>query len=185
MKNTLALHKFRTIQCSVACIGSFVAMVGCAQTQLEQRDLGSIDKLLGQRTAATTAEKKAAVEWMMDGDLSVKEKRWDIASKMYATAAMNYPTFRALKGYGEATSRSDRRRETQAASIAAQKNAFRSGAQTLRIAIRFAEKVPGEATSQDIKSLRAQIDCLEIYASTDKVECELVSSVIGRYASQK
>jgi hypothetical protein len=185
MKKTLVLLKYRMIRCTVACIGSLIATVGCAQPQLEQRDLGDVDKLLGQRTAATTSEKRAAAEWIRDGDLSAKEKQWDIASKMYATAAMSYPTFRALKSYGEATSRSDRRRETRAASIAAQKNAFRSGAQTLRVAIRLAEKAPGEATQHDIESLQAQISCLETYATTDKAECELVTSVIKRYATQK
>jgi hypothetical protein len=162
-----------------------VALVGCADANLTQQDLTSLPKLVQQREAATAKERNEAADWTKRAQEAEKQQRWDLASKMHGEALLLYPSFRSLRARGESIARSDRKRNSKAESISAQKKAFESAAESLNLAIGFAESRQGEATAKEIDAIRMQIVCLESYLKNDKVDCELTASVIGRYASQK
>jgi hypothetical protein len=170
-------------------IGIFVCVMltwaGTAHSELKQADMHDIEKLVEQHRSATRAQRQEARDWMKGGAAAVLEKRWDLAGKMYLTAALVYPTFVSLKSGGEAVARSDRRRDTLEQSLVAQRAAFGSAAQSMRTAILFAEKVPGQASVDEVEGLRKQIACIDSYDGKTAVTCEPVASVLKRYRSHR
>jgi hypothetical protein len=154
---------------------------GCADAMLTQADLEDVDKLLTQHRVASAAQKREAAELLRAAESSVKEQRWDRATKLYGEAALRFPTFKALKGDGESMARSDRKRATLSESLTAHKAAFDSAARTLRTAITFAEKLPNSADAKELQSVRDTVTCLESYVVGSDSACEPVKSVLQRY----
>ena len=158
---------------------------GCAEAELAQADLGDINKLMQQRASASKAQRIDANEFIKSAAEAIKQQRWDLASKMYGTSAQLYPSFAALKSLGEAKARSDRRRDTLKEALAAQHAAFKSAADSLRTAVLLAEKLPSEATPEQLASVQAQIACIDAYDGGTVANCEPVASVIKRYVGSK
>ncbi len=157
-------------------------MVGCADAMLPQADLTDVNKLVSQHQGANAALKREAAEWSRSAEASAKERRWDHAAKMYAEAALRYPTFQALRGLGESTARSDRKRDTTAETLLAHKAAFVSAASTLRSALAFYERVPAQQISAaDIQAVKEMSVCLESFVVGTAPACEPVKSVLQRY----
>jgi hypothetical protein len=86
-----------------------------------------------------------------------------------------------LKGLGESTAKSDRKRDTVAQSLAAHKSAFDAAARTLRTARSFAEKVPAQVDASELQSVSDSIACLESYVVNTAPTCEPVKSVLQAY----
>jgi hypothetical protein len=181
----LAIKRYRLfVSCfSVAAICCIFA--GCAEAELTQADLNDLDKLLAQRASASKAQKLEATRLIKLAEDATKQNRWDVASKIYIDSLIRYPSFRALVGRGESTARSDRRRDTLAETLSAQHAAFKSASVSLKAAVSFAERVPGEATQEQIAAARAQITCIESYDGGARGNCEPVASVLKRYANIK
>lgn len=157
---------------------------GCTARDLTQADLENLAALSKQYNSASKTQKSEAVQWLRDADGAAKERRWDISAKMYAESAMRWPSFRALKGRGEALAKSDRKRATVAESLSAQKIAFDEAAIYFRNAVRFAEMVPGQAQPVELEAVRRQIECIESYVGGAAHNCEPVRSVLLRYATK-
>jgi hypothetical protein len=157
---------------------------GCTAKDLTQVDLENVDALVQQHKVAGKTQKAEAAEWLRDADIVAKARKWDLSAKMYAESAMRWPSFRALKGRGEAVAKSDRKRATIAESLNAQKAAFDGAARYLRTALQFAEKVPGQAQVTELEAVRQQISCIESYAGGATHSCEPVRSVLLRYAAK-
>lgn len=156
----------------------------CTAKSLTQAELENVDILIQQYKSASKTQKSEAGQWLRGADGAAKEQRWDISAKMYAESAMRWPSFRALKGRGEALARSDRRRATLAESLSAQRIAFDEAAIYFRNALRFAEKVQGQAQATELEAVRQQIKCIESYAGGTAHNCEPVRSVLLRYAAK-
>jgi hypothetical protein len=157
---------------------------GCADAMLTQADVGDVDKLIKQHRSASAAQKREAAEWMRGAESSAKERRWDRAAKMYGEASLRFPTFQALKGYGESIVRSDRKRDSMTESLSAHKAAFDDGARSLRTAVTFAEKLPSTIDAKALQSVRDTVACLESYVVGATPTCEPVKSVLQRYAKK-
>jgi hypothetical protein len=157
---------------------------GCADAMLAQADVEDVDKLIKQHRNASAVQKREAAEWIRGAESSAKERRWDRAAKMYGEASLRYPTFHALKGYGESIARSDRKRDSVAESLAAHKAAFDDGARSLRTAAAFAEKLPSSIDAKELQAVRDTAACLEAYAVGATPTCEPVKSVLQRYAKR-
>ena len=157
---------------------------GCTARELTQAELEDVDALTKQHKTATKTQRSEAVKLLREADAAAKERRWDITAKIYGEAAIRWPSFRSLKGMGEATAKSDLRRATMVETHTAHKAAFVEAAGYLRTAVRFAEKVPGQAQAAELEAVRQQISCLESYAGGVAHNCEPVRSVLLRYAAK-
>ena len=173
---------------SIAACLSLSLLMGCANAELTQAELGDINKLLKQRATASKTERSEAAQWAKRGEEASGRRRWDLASKMYGEASLRYPTFVYMRGAGDAIARSDRKRDTMTQTLAAQRAAFVSAADMLRTAVLLAEKLPDEATAEQLTAVRAQIACIEAYeggANVTNATCEPVASVLARVRAQK
>ena len=157
---------------------------GCTAKDLTQADLENVGALVQQHKVASKTQKTEAAKLLREADGAAKERRWDITAKIYGEAAIRWPSFRSLKGMGEATAKSDLRRATMAETHAAHKAAFVEAAGYLRTAVQFAEKVPGQAQAAELEAVRQQITCLETYTGGVAHNCEPVRSVLLRYAAR-
>lgn len=166
---------------TMACV---LLSFGCAAKDLTQAQLENIDALIQQHESASKTQKSEAVQWLRGADGAARERKWDAAAKMYAESAMRWPTYRALKGRGEALAKSDRKRASIAESLSAQKIAFDEAAIYFRNAVRFAEKVPRQAQTHELEEVRRQISCIESYVGGATHGCEPVRSVLLRYAGK-
>lgn len=166
---------------AVACA---LVSFGCTAKELTQAELENVDALVKQYKSASKSQKAEAAQWLRNADIGAKQLKWDLSAKMYGEAAIRWPTFRALRGLGEATAKSYRKRATIAESLSAQKLAFDGAAHYLRIAVRFAENVHGQAEPAEVDVVRQQISCIESYAGGTAHNCEPVRSVLLRYAAK-
>ncbi len=187
MLTSASIHK--TSQMIAKCalvVAALVVQTGCsAATQLSQSDLRDVDKLLQQRSTSSKAQQLEARKLLKQASEAEKQKRWDLAAKYYIDSLIRYPTFSGLVALGQATAWSDRRRETPAESLAAHYSAFKSAAVSFKTALLLAEKVAGEASAEQLSSVRAQVACIESYDGGPQANCEPVASVIKRYAPSK
>lgn len=186
MKSADTFHLPR-LACRTAllCAALSGVLTGCANAELSQADLDDINKLVQQHSAASKSQRLEAEKWFNNAGEAVKQARWDLAAKMYGEALIRYPSFAALQRRGEATARSDRTRDTTTETLTAQKAAFASAASTLRMAVLFAEKVPGQAAADQLESTRAQIRCLDAYDGSAVASCEPVASALKRYENKR
>lgn len=162
-----------------------ILLSASVNAELTQEDRGDIDKVMQQRARATQSDRKEAVQWEKSAAVAVARRRMDLASKLYGEASLRYPTFANLRGAGDSEARSDRKRDTRAATLVAQHIAFVSAATTLRIAVLIAEKNPGEATPEQLASVRAHIACIDAYDGGLHATCEPVAAVLARVRAQK
>jgi hypothetical protein len=151
-------------------------------TQAEQEDPGA---LLRQRRQAPAPLRQEAQSWLKDAEAAAKEGRWDLATKAYGESAGRFPTFKALKGYGDATGRGDRKRDSLEETLKAQRAAFESALRRLKAAVAFAEQGGERVPGAELTAVREQISCLEGYLKTSNASCEPVKSVLQRYSVKR
>ena len=166
-----------------AAIAGALLSFGCTAKELTQAELENVDTLVKQHKSASRAQKSEAAQLLREADSVAKARKWDLSAKIYVESAIRFPTFRALKGWGEATAKSDLKRPTSAETLSAHKAAFEGASHYLRIAVQFAEKVPGQAQPTELEAVRQQIKCIESYSGSTRHNCEPVRSVLLRYAT--
>lgn len=156
-----------------------------ACAQLTQADMANMEKLVQQHQLADKNMQRDATNWLNRANKAAREKRWDLAAKMYGEAVIRYPTFTALSQRGLATAHSNRQRDTLPETLVAYQAAFTDAAQTLQLALAFSDKVPGQAKPHEQQALRAKMECLASYQAGAAAGCIPVAQVLKRYAGKR
>ena len=150
--------------------------------QLTQTEMANIDKLVQQPQLADNNLQREAGNWLMSAGRAAREKRWDLATKMYGEATVRHPTFITLSKRGLAIAKSSRQRDALPETLNAYQATCTAAAQTLQLALAFSEEVPGQAKLQNEQALRVQMESLASYQASAATRCEPVAQVLKRYA---